>query len=69
MGRAGRCLQFVEGGCFVKVGFCNILKVGVLSRWVFSIYLRSVFCQGGFLQYFKGDLIKRLNPSYFDMKY
>ena len=36
--RAGRCLKFFKGGCFVKVGFCNILKVGFLSRWVFATF-------------------------------
>ena len=28
--------EILKGGCFVKVGFCNILKVGVLLRWVFA---------------------------------
>ena len=36
--RAGRCLKFFIGGCFVKVGFCNISKVGFLSRWVFVTF-------------------------------
>lgn len=33
--RAGRWVVSAKGGCFVKVDFCNILKVAVLSRWVF----------------------------------
>ena len=31
----------------------NFLKVGFFSRWVFGIFLKKVFLQGGFLAFFK----------------
>ena len=34
----GGFLQHFKGRCFVKVGFCNTLKVGFLSRWVFATF-------------------------------
>ena len=40
----GRFLHNFKGRCFVKVGFCIVLKVGVLSRWVFAgIFIRIIF--------------------------
>ena len=35
----GGFLQHFKGSFFVKVGFCNNVKVGVLSSWVFATFL------------------------------
>ena len=40
----GRCLQFFKGGCFVKVGVCNILREGVLSQGVgWQYFIKGAF--------------------------
>ena len=45
---SARRLWLVEVG-----GGGNFLKVGFFSRWVFGIFLKKVFLQGGFLAFFK----------------
>ena len=38
-------------------GGSNFYKVGFFGRWVFAIFLKSVFLQGGCLQFFKGGFL------------
>ena len=38
-------------------GGSNFFKVGFFGRWVFAIFLKSFFLQGGCLQFFKGGFL------------
>ena len=47
----------MNGSHLEQGGGGNILKVGVFARWVFGIFLKKVFLQGGCLQFFLGRFL------------
>ena len=53
-GQQLQLLLLTEDQLLLEVGGGgNFLKVGFFSRWVFGIFLKKVFLQGGFLAFFK----------------